>query len=159
MLDHIDGSFSIFLHAPGFIPPNAENNNLLVDGYLPPREVTAHGASLKEPLDSIIQTFLQDIAHPLILNHRHYHEASKLLVEVTEVHKDHRTSSSASFFAVESGSSHFLFQGKSSLDADDSFVSFDQKMDWGSIVTTLNELDMGGIQGPGKPLCHHSWHF
>lgn len=159
MLDRIDGGFSIFLHAPGFVPPNAENDNLLVDGYLPPREVMARGASLKEPLHSIIQTFLRDIAHPHILNCRHYREASKLPVEVTEVHKDYRTSSSASFFAVEPGSSHFLFQGKSSLDPDDSFASFDQKMDWGSVVTALNELDMGGTQGPGKPLCHHSWRF
>jgi hypothetical protein len=158
MLDRIDGGFSIFLHAPGFVPSNAENDNLLVDGYLPPREVMVRRASLKAPLDCIVQTFLRDIARPHILNCHQYREASKLPVEVTEIHTDYRTSSSASFFAVEPGSSHFLFQ-ESSLDADDSFASFDQKMDWGNVVTALNELEMSGTQGPGKPLSHHSWHF
>ncbi|KAH9972039.1 hypothetical protein BGW80DRAFT_1459979 [Lactifluus volemus] len=144
MLDRIDGGFSLFLHAPGFLPPNQEKENTLIDGYLPPREVMNHGANLQAPLERILHTFLQDIAQPHWSHSQHYREVSKLPAEATEVQQGHRYSNGASFFATQPGSSHFLFQDNSAnspFNPDDSFASLDREMDWPAIVIALNNLE------------------
>ena len=160
MLDRIDGGFSLFLHVPGFLPPNTDNNKTVLDGYLPPREVMTQGSMLEVPLGRIIHTFLQDIATPHLRNSRGYREASNLPIEVTEVQKDSRASSDATFFVLEPSSSHFLFQDKpSASEADDSFGSFDQAMELDKIVAALNEQDSNQSHGPGKCSCHSLQHL
>ena len=130
MLDCIDGGFSLFLHTPGFLLPNTENRHMVVNGYLPPREVMTHGASLQAPLDKIIQTFMQDIALPHLTYSQQYCLALELPEEATVVLKSSHTptGSNAMFLVVETGSSHFHFHDSSSFGHDDSFVSLDREM-------------------------------
>ena len=152
MLDRIDGGFSLFLHAPGFLLLNTENRHMVVDGYLPPREVMTHGASLQAPLDKIIQTFMQDIALPHLTYSQQYCLVSELPEEATVVLKlSHTpTGSNATFLVAETGSSHFHFHNSLSFDHDDSFTSLDWEMNWGAVAFVLNDLEKDTHQRSSK---------
>ncbi|KAI0259146.1 hypothetical protein BC834DRAFT_974527 [Gloeopeniophorella convolvens] len=139
MLDRVGGGFSLLLHAPGFLPENQSltPDNLVIDGYIPPREATNHRDALQEPINSIVEIFARDVALPYLRCAQEYYKASKIPRKLTHV-----SSPVSIALAPESGSSHIRFRPTTRLplfededaDADEALSSYGRQIGWDALA-------------------------
>ncbi|KAI0259615.1 hypothetical protein BC834DRAFT_974101 [Gloeopeniophorella convolvens] len=152
MLDRVGGGFSLLLHAPGFLPANRTltPDNIVVDGYIPPREATNHKDALQEPIKNIVEIFARDVALPYLHRTQEYYEASLIPHELTHV------SDPASIaLAPSSGSSHIRFRPIPRLplfeddnDDEEMFSSYDRQMGWDTLTAELLRMGPRGSTPP-----------
>jgi hypothetical protein len=72
-LDRADGGFSLLIRSPGSLPPKVDGverelnfRDVVMDAYLPPREVMDHRDELEEPVARVAQIFGHQIGLPYL---------------------------------------------------------------------------------------------